>query len=349
MDGAADAGEPAAGFAEDDMVVDFCSDFGSIDLNNLLDGTQTGGGMFAKVDNTDPGTLIGNTFNAGNLPGSDPVTIQFTYTVMGGGACTAGTDQTTFALTVQPAPDAGSLDPNAENDVCTDNMVFDLFTLIQGEDDGGTWTELTNSGATLSGANNATLDATTATPGAGYQFAYIVPAQAPCQTNASITVTVNFNEVATADAGTDQTVCANATAQLNGTFGGGASMGMWSGGFGTFNDPSAPNAIYTPAPSEAGMMVTLTFTAIDPDGNGPCGDVSDDVVLMITDAVATVNAGIDETVCVDDEATVSGMIMTVGGDTPFGTWTITTGAGTLNDMGDGTASYRPVPVISPRT
>ncbi len=182
VDGAANVrGEPAAGYAEDDMVVDFCSDFGSIDLNNLLDGTQTGGGMFAKVDNTDPGTLIGNTFNAGNLPGSDPVTIQFTYTVMGGGACTAGTDQTTFALTVQPAPDAGSLEPNAENDVCTDNMVFDLFTLIQGEDDGGTWTELTNSGATLSGANNATLDATTATPGAGYQFAYIVPARLPAR------------------------------------------------------------------------------------------------------------------------------------------------------------------------
>ena len=34
--------------------------------------------------------------------------------------------------------------------------------------------------------------------------------------------------------------------------------------------------------------------------------------------------------------------MTVGGDTPFGTWTITTGARTLNDMGDGTATYTAV-------
>ena len=50
----------------------------------------------------------------------------------------------------------------------------------------------------------------------------------------------------------------------------------------------------------------------------------------------------DQTVCVDDEAMVSGTIMTVGGDTPFGTWTITTGAGTLNDMGDGMATHTAV-------
>ena len=46
-------------------------------------------------------------------------------------------------------------------------------------------------------------------------------------------------------------------------------------------------------------------------------------MLTINDAVTTVDAGADQTVCVDDEATVSGTITTVGGDTPFGTWTIT--------------------------
>ena len=64
-------------------------------------------------------------------------------------------------------------------------------------------------------------------------------------------------------------------------------------------------------------------------------------MLTINDAVAMVDAGVDQMVCVDDEATVSGTIMTVGGDTPTGTG-LTTGAGTLNDMGDGTATYMAV-------
>ena len=98
-------------------------------------------------------------------------------------------------------------------------------------------------------------------------------------------------------------------------------------------------ATYTAVAGDIATDVVLTYTSADLNG---CGAVSDDVMLTINDAVATVAAGADQTVCVDDEATVSGTIMTVGGDTPFGTWTITTGAGTLNDMGDGTATYMAV-------
>ncbi|WP_187270942.1 HYR domain-containing protein [Neolewinella aurantiaca] len=336
IDGAADAGNATAGFADGNTEVDICSDFGTIDLNNLLDGTQTGGGAFAFADTGAPGTLIGSSYNPGNLDGSDVVFVRFTYTVNGSGACAAGSDVEIIQLGIQPAPDAGTLNPEAQNSVCTNDLSFDLFTLLSGEDDGGTWTELTNSGAVLYGDNNALIDASMATPGAGYQFAYIVSSTDPCQTSASITVTVNFNEVATADAGEDQTICFGESASLNGTFGGGATAGAWEGGTGTFSpDRNDPSATYTPDVSEAGTVVTLTFVAQDPDGTaGPCSEVTDGIDITVNDAVASINAGEATAVCYEfngpTTVTLSGEILLASGAAGTGIWT-TDGTGSLDD------------------
>ena len=50
-------------------------------------------------------------------------------------------------------------------------------------------------------------------------------------------------------------VCANASFTLSAT-----GTGTWSGGAGSFNNPNLANVSYTPAPSEAGTTVILTWT-----------------------------------------------------------------------------------------
>src|SRR2546426_8069212 len=91
-----------------------------------------------------------------------------------------------------------------------------------------------------------------------------------------------INPVATANAGVDQTVCASsATVTLAGSVGGAASSGTWSGGSGTFNPNNTTlNATYTPSAAEiTAGTVTLTLTSNDPAG--PCGVVSDTMVITI--------------------------------------------------------------------
>ncbi len=85
----------------------------------------------------------------------------------------------------------------------------------------------------------------------------------------------------TANAGMDQTICGNSTAQLSATIGGTATSGTWSGGAGSFDDPTSLTAVYTPDISEEGSTVPLTWTAADPDGAGPCLATSDIVNITV--------------------------------------------------------------------
>jgi hypothetical protein len=99
------------------------------------------------------------------------------------------------------------------------------------------------------------------------------------------------------NAGIDQTLCSiSPQAQLAGVVGGGASSGTWSGGSGSFNPgASSLNATYTPTAAEiAAGGVTLTLTTNDPAG--PCAAATDQVRINILPG-ATVNAGVDQTVC----------------------------------------------------
>ncbi|MEZ4987006.1 MAG: hypothetical protein R2795_18535 [Saprospiraceae bacterium] len=86
------------------------------------------------------------------------------------------------------------------------------------------------------------------------------------------TVTIN----ATANAGTDQTVCGNAPVSITATANG---AGMWTGGTGTFANASMASTTYTPTMAEIGTTVTLTWTTADPDGAGPCTSATDSIEL----------------------------------------------------------------------
>src|SRR5436309_11654376 len=131
-------------------------------------------------------------------------------------------------------------------------------------------------------------------------------------------MTITYNPAATADAGLDQNTCASSPAvQLNGSVGGAASSGTWSGGNGSFSpNASALNATYTPTAAEvAAGSVTLTLTTNDP--TGPCGAVSDQMTITFGSG-ATANAGLDQTACASSPAVqLNG---SVGGAASSGTW-----------------------------
>jgi hypothetical protein len=134
-------------------------------------------------------------------------------------------------------------------------------------------------------------------------------------------MTITINPVATANAGPDQTICAGSTVTLAGSVGGSATSGSWSGGTGTFTPNNTTlNAVYTPSAAErTAGTVTLTLTTNDPAG--PCVAAVDNVTITIEPA-ATVNAGIDQTICAGGTATLAGAI---GGSATSATWSGGTG------------------------
>src|SRR5678815_380760 len=100
---------------------------------------------------------------------------------------------------------------------------------------------------------------------------------------------VLIQPLATANAGPDQVTCATSpTVRLAASFGGAATGGTWSGGWGTFS-PNANtwNALYTPASSElAAGSATLTWTTNDPAG--PCRAASDQVKITFDSPLVVV-------------------------------------------------------------
>jgi hypothetical protein len=187
-----------------------------------------------------------------------------------------------------------------------------------------------NTGATFVGSTNGALVQVNAGAAGG---GYVLRAQITKSAN-SVTCekAVTVDPQATVSAGADQTVCAGSPVTLNGTVGGGASSGTWSGGTGTFNpNANTLNAQYTPSATEiATGSVTLTLATNDPAG--PCPAASDQMSIFISPA-ATVNAGADQTVCSNNPSvTLNG---SVGGAATTGTWSGGTGtfdpnANTLN-------------------
>ncbi|MDQ3051524.1 MAG: PKD domain-containing protein [Bacteroidota bacterium] len=121
---------------------------------------------------------------------------------------------------------------------------------------------------------------------------------------------------------------------LAGARGGSATSSTWTtSGTGTFNNSSVLNATYTPTVADVNSgSVILTLTTNDP--TGPCSSVSDTMLLTINQA-ATVNAGVDATICSGTTFTLAG---TRGGSATSSTWT-TSGTGTFNDVTSLTAIY----------
>jgi gliding motility-associated-like protein len=107
-----------------------------------------------------------------------------------------------------------------------------------------------------------------------YAVTNSIAATGNCAATSSMS-TVTIYQRVNVNAGSSQTVEQGTPAQLAGSISGGITTGSWSGGTGTFSNPSAVNAIYTPGPGET--VATLTLTSNDPPG--PCGPHSGTITI----------------------------------------------------------------------
>jgi len=198
---------------------------------------------------------------------------------------------------------------------------------------GITWS--TTTGGTFTNANSLTLATYNPSPtdlSAGtVTLTLTATGIAPCG-NVTSTKTITISPEATVDAGSPQTVCSNGSITLAGTRGGGATSSTWTAPSGTFSNASSLTSTYTPTIGSG--TITLTLTTNDP--TGPCGAVSDTVIITV-DPAATVGAGGDQAVC--STSPVVTLTGTRGGGATSSLWTAP--SGTFSDATSLTSTYTP--------
>lgn len=256
----------------------------------------------------------------------------YTVAVVDGYGCPAIIAET--IVTIDPTPSI----PHQMVTICSGEAF--MISPVDGDPDANTivpagttytWTSPAGSGFTGGSAQavpqtsiSQTLVNTTNNP---VVAVYTVTPSTPTCSGESFEIEVTINPAATVDAGAPQSVCADSPqVQLEGSFGGAATSAIWSGGMGTFDpDENTPGALYTPHPDEiTAGSVMLTLTTNDPDGDGPCPAVSDNVLITIFESpVITLDA--TNVACFEGNNGSINLSVS-GGTAPFGyTWTASDG------------------------
>jgi len=333
-------------------------------IQNSLGGIWSGGAGVFNPNST--------TLNAVYTPTPGEIlsgSVTLTLTSTGNGNCLAVTDQVTITFSPSPIVDAG-----VNQTVCGNNSSVSLSGSVINAA-GGQWT----GGLGIYVPNSNTLNATY-TPTMGEILAGNLVLTLTSTGNGTCNavtdnMTIFFTPSPTANAGVDQSVCANnPTVSLSG-FVTIATGGIWSGGTGTYNpNNTSLNTSYTPSPSEISAgSVTLTLTTT---GNGNCNPVSDNILITITPS-PTANAGIDKNICKNNPDVALHGIVTIAtggvwsggagvynpnnldlnavytptiGEINAGSLTLTlttTGNGNCNAVSDNmTINFTPIPIVN---
>ncbi len=304
-----------------DAGVDFdvCANNNQIDLNGII--TVASGGAWSGgtgTYNPNSNTLITSYYPTATEIATGVITLSLTST--GNGNCNSVIDDIEVIINASPFVNAG-IDKN----VCVDNLTASLNGSVSGITNTGIWS---TSGSGFFVPNNTTLNAD-----------YVCSAADSLAGSVTITLTSTNNNVCLsesddmiiqilpagiANAGSNQTVCANnSVISLNGSVSGGAATGIWStSGNGIFVPADTVlNAVYIPSTLDTtNGTVDLTLTA------NSCNMAQNTITITITPA-PSVNAGLDQTVCVDNlDIQLDG---TITGASSTGIW-YTVGTGTFD-------------------
>ena len=273
---------------------------GTMVITGVLDGPLTGGTPKAIefYTLTDIPNLNLYSFSNFNNGASTP-TSTFTFpniSVMAGTRIWVATEVPNFTAYFGFAPNYTSNTVNVNGDdafgLFFSGNLIDVFGVIGVDGTGQPWEytdgwayRVSNTGAdgstfvlanwTFSGID--ALDNTTTNASAPNPW----PIGTYTSGGTTVTCTTSITIVAppTADAGPNQLVCEGSTITLAAT-----GTGTWSGGAGTFSNSTNPNATYTPASSEIGSIITLTWT-VQSGGGGICQSAFDQVHLTILEGV----------------------------------------------------------------
>lgn len=261
-----------------------------------LSGNVSGGAVSGNWSGGSGSFVDAGSLNTIYTPGTADITAGFVVLTLTSsdpeGPCNVVSDQVRITLNTQPFVNAGQ-----DQVICAGSSVT-LSGTVGGSANSGTWTGGTGTFTPNASSLNTVYTPSPAEVSSGSVILTLTtndPAGVCTATSDQLTVVIN--QQATVNAGPNQTICSNSSAQLSGVVGGDAVSGVWSGGNGTFlPDRNTLNAIYTPGNSErlAGT-VTLTLTTNDPDG--PCAPVSATTTITIRRAVQITTQPLNVGVC----------------------------------------------------
>ncbi|WP_204244181.1 hypothetical protein, partial [Wocania ichthyoenteri] len=297
---------PAIEFCENDLAAN-----SPFDLFDALTAPYDSGGTWTDSSSA---TVSNNIDITGFTITGSPY--EYTYTV-DNGTCT---DDETISITILPAPESGTANPPAE--FCEDAAPanFDLFTLLEGEDQTGTWNDDDASGA-LTGN---TVDLSGLTP-ATYNFTFDVDAIGSCD-DVLVTVSVTINPLPNTGTPMAATFCennlvANSPLDLLGQLTGEDAGGTWT-------DDNTSGAL-------SGSDVDLTlltigsynFTYSITDANG-CSN-SSTVTVIVEDAPESGTANTPAEYCEGSAPANFDLFTLLEGEDQTGTWNDDDASGAL--------------------
>jgi gliding motility-associated-like protein len=201
--------------------------------------------------------------------------------------CTSPSASTSVVVDQKPVADAGN-----NQVVCASATSIPLSGAINGGSGTGMWS--TNGTGTFSPGSlslNAKYSPSSTDKSSSNLVVTLISTNNGSCPASSSSIAIGFVAPPTANAGNDQTVCANnANIVLNGQFNNSTSATWSSSGTGAFTPSNTdPNATYIPGPSDkTNGTVKLTLTTTN---NGPCPASSDAMILTIK-APPTVNGGV---------------------------------------------------------
>ena len=223
----------------------------SIVLSSLITG-EVSGGSWTRTSGT------GGTFNSAAgvfTPGFGATTSTFAYTILGSSPCTNDTSVATVNINQQP--NAGS---DGSTIICDSSVTtIDLFSLITGEQIGGSWTRVSGTGgifSAISGTYTPSPGATTSV------FSYNIIGVSPCVNDTSI-ATININaQPSNVILSGNQSVCVG----LSTTFTTSLVGGSWSS---SNNAIATVNSVTGVIAGISAGVATISYTVFAP---APCNN-----------------------------------------------------------------------------
>ncbi|SEA22246.1 PKD domain-containing protein [Pedobacter hartonius] len=255
-------------------------------------------------------------------------TYEFTWTVTGG-SCDALSDEMTLFINVPTV--AGTTATTGPVTVCegvnsgTVNLTGNTGSVLR-------WENSTDGGASWSAISNTTtvLTYTNITINTQYR-AFVQNGQCAPEFSTATAITVT-PATSIANAGTDQTLCNELSAQLNAV----ANLKAGESGLWTVS-PSAPNLRITDPTNPStrvtniipGQTYIFTWTI---SGPAPCGPTRDDVVITnLLPLTNTINSTSTE-VCYNQVITITGNTPTGGNGTYVFKWEVSTDEANWNTL-----------------
>lgn len=235
----------------DGMVTICDSSWTTIDLFSIITGEQPGG-TWTRVTGT------GGTFNASAgtfTPAMGATSSVFIYTILGSNPCVD--DISAATVTIYSQPDAGI---SGAITVCdSSTTTIDLFSIITGEQPGGSWTRTSGVGGTFNAAAGTftpSPDATTNT------FTYTIAGAAPCLNSSSV-ASVFFGNTIVPQFANIAPICVGSTPPILFNTSPNGITGSWNPSTIDTATVGATTYTFTPEAGQCAASLTITLLVVD--------------------------------------------------------------------------------------